>query len=98
MPKLVLNEETEGVLTDTVIYFYDQHLTGYLNSDLMLSSISPFKSLLIRQDSNTRSNFFDDLFNVFTTEHKKTLCDTFGSLFSLQFYLRLCTLLSCFNM
>ena len=22
-----LNEETEGVLTDTVIYFYDQHLT-----------------------------------------------------------------------
>ena len=21
-----LNEETEGVLTDTVIYFYDQHL------------------------------------------------------------------------
>ena len=22
-----LNEETEGVLTDTVIYFYEQHLT-----------------------------------------------------------------------
>ena len=22
-----LNEETEGVLTETVIYFYDQHLT-----------------------------------------------------------------------
>ena len=22
-----LNEETEGVLTDTVLYFYDQHLT-----------------------------------------------------------------------
>ena len=22
-----LNEETQGVLTDTVIYFYDQHLT-----------------------------------------------------------------------
>ena len=22
-----LNKETEGVLTDTVIYFYDQHLT-----------------------------------------------------------------------
>ena len=22
-----LNEETEGVLTDTVIYFFDQHLT-----------------------------------------------------------------------
>ena len=22
-----LNEETEGVLTDAVIYFYDQHLT-----------------------------------------------------------------------
>ena len=25
--KYFLNEETEGVLTDTVIYFYDQHLT-----------------------------------------------------------------------
>ena len=25
--KYFLNEETEGVLTDNVIYFYDQHLT-----------------------------------------------------------------------
>ena len=25
--KYFLNEETEGILNDTVIYFYDQHLT-----------------------------------------------------------------------
>ena len=25
--KYFINEETEGVLTDTVIYFFDQHLT-----------------------------------------------------------------------
>ena len=37
-----LNEETEGVLTETVIYFYDQHLT-LLNSNLMLRWVSPFK-------------------------------------------------------
>ena len=28
-----LNEETEGVLTDTVIYFYDQHLTWLSQHD-----------------------------------------------------------------
>ena len=39
-----LNEETEGVLTETVIYSYDQHPTWlYLNSNLMLPWVSPFK-------------------------------------------------------
>ena len=38
-----LNEETEGVLTDTVMHFYDQHIFGYLNSNLMLRWVSPFK-------------------------------------------------------
>ena len=34
----VLNEETEGVLTDTVIYFYDQHLTWlYLFEERLLT-------------------------------------------------------------
>ena len=41
-----LNEETEGVLTDTVLYFYDQHLTDYLSSNLMLRWASPFKLTL----------------------------------------------------
>ena len=40
-----LNEETEGVLIDTVIYFYDQHLTrlSRLKPEQMLRWVSPFK-------------------------------------------------------
>ena len=37
-----LNEETEGVLTDTVICISDQLLGTYLNSNLMLRWVSPF--------------------------------------------------------
>ena len=37
-----INEETEGVLTDTVTYFSDQHLTWLSQLNLMLSWVSPF--------------------------------------------------------
>ena len=36
-----LNEETQGVLTDTVIYFYDQHLTW-------LSQLKPNAKIISR--------------------------------------------------
>ena len=42
-----LNEETEGVLTDTVIYFSDQHLSWLSQlKHLMLWWVSPFNPRL----------------------------------------------------
>ena len=39
-----LNEESESVLTDTLMNFMTGTLIGYLNSNLMLKWVSPFKS------------------------------------------------------
>ena len=38
-----LNEETEGVLTDTVKYFHDWHLTCF-NTNLMFRWDTPFQN------------------------------------------------------
>ena len=61
-----INEETEGVLTDTVIYFSDQHQLGYLNSNLMLRWVS--------QVTNVSSGTYRTTRRTYLVGKVKALC------------------------